>query len=246
MSAAPGRTVDPGWAAGAGADHASRRASARPSVAGSTAGASDRRPARSAALQARCHGRTRLSVTGDSPDPTMTPKPVGQGRGGPVRQQVDHATPLQVDQDRPVGLTLASRPVIDAEHLRSRAARQRQAADQALVGIPTCCSMRAPALPFKATPTRPCAAASRSVRCARDAIRPGGRSTKVCRKHAGLRQYSRRTASSRRTWPPRQGRSAGRRTARLWTAWLGSPQSGQRPLRSRTSAAIWILPRLGE
>lgn len=48
-------------------------------------------------------GRT---VTGNSPNPTMTPKPVGQGRGGPVRQQVDHATTLQVDQDRPVGLAL--------------------------------------------------------------------------------------------------------------------------------------------
>jgi len=42
------------------------------------------------------------AVAGDGPDPAMAPEPVGQRRGAPVRQQVDHAMPLQVDEDGPV------------------------------------------------------------------------------------------------------------------------------------------------
>jgi len=41
-----------------------------------------------------------------------------------------------------------------------------------------------------------------ALRCARAAIRPGSRSTKVRREHAGLRQYRRLSHSSRRTSRP--------------------------------------------
>jgi len=71
------------------------------------------------------------AVTRDGPDPAVAPEPVGQRRGAPVRQQVDHAMPLQVDENGPIGSALAAGPVVDAEHARSRASRQGQAADQA-------------------------------------------------------------------------------------------------------------------
>ncbi len=47
------------------------------------------------------------AVAGNGVNPAVVSKPFGQRRGAPVRQQVDNATPLQVDENGPVGLAPA-------------------------------------------------------------------------------------------------------------------------------------------
>src|SRR3954471_12093715 len=71
------------------------------------------------------------AVAGDGADPAVAPKPVGQRWGAPVRQQVDNAMPLQVDENRPVGRALAQGPVVDTQDARGWPPRQGQAAHQA-------------------------------------------------------------------------------------------------------------------
>src|ERR671920_1754779 len=58
------------------------------------------------------------AITGDDADAAVVLKPVGQRRGAPVRQQVDDAMPLQVDENGSVGLALAQRPVVDTQDAR--------------------------------------------------------------------------------------------------------------------------------
>ncbi len=73
-------------------------------------------------------GRT---VSGDRANAAAAPEPLGQGRGAPIGQQVDHPPALKVNQNGPVAPALAPGPVVHAEHARCRSARQRQAAHQA-------------------------------------------------------------------------------------------------------------------
>ena len=52
-------------------------------------------------------------------------------------QQVDHASPLQVHQNRTVGPAFADCPIVHAQDARRRMTRQRQAAHQAQHGVAT-------------------------------------------------------------------------------------------------------------
>jgi hypothetical protein len=71
------------------------------------------------------------AVTGDGANAATAPEPVGERRGAPVRQQVDHPPPLEIDQDGPVALALAPGPIIDADDARGRPVRQGQSAHEA-------------------------------------------------------------------------------------------------------------------
>jgi hypothetical protein len=49
------------------------------------------------------------SISGNDLHTWMRPQPAGQGLGLAVGQQINRATPLQVDQDRAIALSLAPR-----------------------------------------------------------------------------------------------------------------------------------------
>ena len=48
----------------------------------------------------------------------VIPQPGREGLGLSIRQQVHHLVPLEVDQDRPVAMTAAPSPIVDAQHAR--------------------------------------------------------------------------------------------------------------------------------
>jgi len=138
-------------------------------------------------------GVLRRAVAGDHLDPRPPSQPGSQCHCGAVGQQVDHAAPLQIDDDRAVAAPAALRPVINPDNTRVGLRRQRQLAEQAQHGVgagrhgqPG--QQPRTRLPPSAAPVRPCASASRRVRRAKGAISCDTRSAKVWRGHATLRQ----------------------------------------------------------
>ena len=63
---------------------------------------------------------SRPAITRDDLDAGMLFQPGGQGRTVAAVQEIEHATPLQVDHDGAVPLALADGPVIDADEPRWR------------------------------------------------------------------------------------------------------------------------------
>lgn len=80
-------------------------------------------------------GILRRAVACDHLDPWPLPQPAGQRGRSAVRQEINHPTPLQIDDDRAVAASTAFRPVIDADHARSSLVRQRQSVEQAQHGV---------------------------------------------------------------------------------------------------------------
>src|SRR5262249_14965419 len=76
-------------------------------------------------------------VAGDDLDPVVLTQPLDQGGGGAIFEEVDDATPFEVDQYCAVGLALAPRPVVDAEHPRRGGRRERRRVDGAEDRAPT-------------------------------------------------------------------------------------------------------------
>jgi hypothetical protein len=60
------------------------------------------------------------TVPTDDLDVWVCLEPFGQTRGGSVRKQVDDPVPLEVHQDRPVALTPAECPIVNADDTDGR------------------------------------------------------------------------------------------------------------------------------
>src|SRR4051812_24215168 len=58
------------------------------------------------------------AVAGDERDAGMRLQPGGKTAAGAIREEINWAVTLQVDQDRAVGESLVDRPVVNAEHDR--------------------------------------------------------------------------------------------------------------------------------
>jgi hypothetical protein len=61
----------------------------------------------------------------------MLLEPVGKRCGGAIRQEIDHGAALDVDEDRPIGVPFAARPIIDAQNTWRRWIARWGAANQA-------------------------------------------------------------------------------------------------------------------
>ncbi|PHQ81056.1 MAG: hypothetical protein COB65_10540, partial [Thalassobium sp.] len=72
-----------------------------------------------ATVQAAMPERQVVQITCDNLDLGMPPQPRGHGRGVSIRQKIDDSASLQVADQRPVALSLAPGPVVDADHTRS-------------------------------------------------------------------------------------------------------------------------------
>ena len=68
------------------------------------------------------------TVAADHLHPGVPPEPVREGVGSAVRQEIDHAPPLEVAKDRAIPPATAPRPVVHPEHARGLARRLRRAA----------------------------------------------------------------------------------------------------------------------
>src|SRR6516225_6521086 len=65
--------------------------------------------------EGRPFGIEATPITGDRYHLRMILQPFRKALAGPVRQQINDAVKIQVDQDRAVVLTFAPSPVVDAE-----------------------------------------------------------------------------------------------------------------------------------
>jgi hypothetical protein len=68
----------------------------------------------------------------------MKQQPGGRRLGGPIRQQIDRAARVEIDEDGAVGATFAHGPIVDPQPLRGgRGLLPGELADQAQEGIGT-------------------------------------------------------------------------------------------------------------
>jgi len=71
------------------------------------------------------------AVARDDLDPGVLAQPLGEALGRTIVQQRDGSPTLQIDEDGAVGMPLAARPLIDAQHARRRLGRGRHAPHEA-------------------------------------------------------------------------------------------------------------------
>ncbi len=111
-----------------------------------------------------------------------------------IREEINDAAAVEVDDDRTVAAALPDRPVVDADPDGSRRIGHRRAGDEPQHGRAACRHVevreetRPASAPPQARPTLACASPSRRVRRARGARRVMGVSAKVRRRQVGLRQ----------------------------------------------------------
>ena len=196
------------------------------------------------------------AVTRDDIDAGMVAQPSPDRLRLAVRQDIDGAVALEIDDERAVALPIAERShgVMSAK-LTGRqaqssmpitcgvggagngAVRISRSSVSPLTGMASRDARRAPASPPALKAMRRWASARRAMRRTRGRATPGRRSAKTRRGQSGAEHRKRRTCSS--SWPTRpcHGRSPRRRAYRLWTRRDVRRHRGQEPAAPRVRTA---------
>ena len=87
-------------------------------------------------------------IPSDHADAGMRLAPEGHGLGVTIRQEGERSPPFEIDQHGPIGLALAIRPIVDAEHLGCAHIGEGQTAPQAQEGVATDSQAQGTAQPY--------------------------------------------------------------------------------------------------
>jgi hypothetical protein len=139
---------------------------------------------------ARRAGILAASVATDDRDPRMRAQPSREGVLRAIRQEINHATALEIAENRPVHAPLRPRPIIHAEHARRRGGAQIPAMEApkdyvragALARTRSSAARRAPGRAPRRRLIAVSASAARLVRRPYGTTVSGKRSVTMCRR----------------------------------------------------------------